>query len=139
MVPVAMQGASSRMASNGPPFHAAASAVDGFGLQAEPREILRQALEPRRGTVDGRDMRAGIGELRGFSARRGAEVGDGFSFDVAEKTHRQTRGRVLHPPCAFFETGQCRDRTMRDQSHAAVRQHAAAETLRPHVADRFSR
>ena len=89
MVPVAMQGASSRMASNGPPFHDAASAVTIVGLQAEPREIFRQTFQPRRGTVDGRDLRAGMRELRGFSARRGAEIGDGFSFDVAKEFRRQ--------------------------------------------------
>ena len=131
IVPVAMHGASSRMASKGPPFHTAASAVTTSACKSEAREIFRQATQPRRRTVDRGHVRAGARELRGFSAGRSAQVSDGLSFDLAEKAHRQARGGVLHPPCAVVEAGQRGHRTMRDQSHGAIRQHAAAKLLRP--------
>ena len=96
IVPVAVQGASSRIASNSA-RRTPGDGVrgDGLGGETEAREIRRQPRAGARRDVDGGDDRAGVGERRGLAARRGAEVGDALARDVAEKARRQAPRR--HP------------------------------------------
>ena len=131
MVPVDEHGASSSTASNvlrrPIPRHRRRRSR----RRATAARDFRRAAQPRRRAVDGGDERAGGGKLRGLAARRGAQIGDALSANVAEQPRRQRRRGVLHPPCAFGKTGQRGDRAMRDRAHRAGRQHAAAELCRP--------
>ena len=126
-----MQGASSRMASNGPPFHTAASAVTISACRPSRVKFSRQAPQPRRGTVDGRDVRARPAQAaRSFRPAR--RKGRRRTFRPRRRAGASAScSRVLHPPFALIKTGQRGDRAMRDQSHAAVRHHAAAELFAP--------
>ena len=51
---------------------------DVVGLQRQPRKIVAQPRHPRRRTIDRGDARAGLRELRGLAAGRGAEIDDGL-------------------------------------------------------------
>ena len=112
--------------------------ADQIGCERQPREILGKPVEPRGRTVDGGDVGAGGGELRGLAAGRGAQIGDAPAAHVAEQARRQRGGGVLHPPRAFGKAGQRGHRAMRDGAHRAGRQYAAAELCRPNIRDRFS-
>ena len=67
--------------------------------------------------VDRRDMRAGLGQLRGLAAGRSAEIGNRLASDVAEQPRRQRGGGVLHPPLPFAEAGQHGHRAMQNRAH----------------------
>ncbi len=106
MVPVAVQGASSSTASKGPPCHVAGIGVDHFSRRDEAAACSRlQASEARRGSIDGDDVGAGGGELRGLAAGGGAKIGDLETGDIAEQFGGKRRGRVLHPPRALVIAG----------------------------------
>ena len=104
---------------------------DGLGCKRSRARFSRSAAEPGGRAIDRGDVGAGDGELRGLAAGRGAQVGDCFAAHVAEQPRRQRGGGVLHPPGAFAEARQQRDRAMRERAHRAGRQHAAAQALGP--------
>ena len=66
-------------------------------------------------------------QLRRFATRRGAYVKRRFAFDVAERDNRQRGGKILHPPGAFFITGQSAHAAGVCQADAAVGKQGAAE------------
>ena len=76
MVPVEEQGASRSTASNGSAVHSATSAQTRSAASEQAREIVAQPSQPRGRAIDGGDMRAGGGKLRGLAARRSAKIGD---------------------------------------------------------------
>ena len=103
----------------------------GLGFQRQPRQIVAQPRHAARRTVDRGDARAGVRELRGLAARRGAEIGDGLAGDVAEQARRQRGGGVLHPPMAFGEARQHRHRALQQRAHRSRRQRFAVQARRP--------
>ena len=62
--------------------------------------------------VDGSRARALSGELRCLAPRCGAEIGDAFARDIAEKARRQSGSGVLYPPLAIGETWEILDGTV---------------------------
>ena len=109
MVPVEVQGASTSTPSK-PPLsssgHSAASATTTSAVRPSRARLSRSRAMPRRRAVDRGDVGAGVRELRGLAAGRGAEIDDGLAVDVAEQPRRQRGGGVLHPPLALGEAGQ---------------------------------
>lgn len=101
------------------------------GFEREPREIVPQAREPPGGTIDRGDMRARLRELRGLAARCRAQIGDGFSGDVAEQPRGNRGGSVLHPPRALAKARQHGDRPMQQRAHGAGRQRFAVKARGP--------
>ena len=69
-----------------------------------------EALEARRGNIDGGDIGAGPAERRGLAAGSGAEVGNAPAGNIAHETGGESGGGILHPPCAIGEAGQRVDR-----------------------------
>ena len=142
MVPVEVQGASTRMPSK-PSLVAALPfggiGHHGLGLQRQPREIVAQPRHRGRRTVDRGDAGAGMHELRGLAAGRGAEIGDGLAGDVAEQARRQRGGGVLHPPLALGKSRQHRHRALQQRAHGPGRQCFAVQARRPLLRHRTSR
>ncbi len=119
------------------PAHSAASAHHSLGLQRQPRQIVAQPRHARRRAVDRGDARAGLRQLRGLAAGRGAEIGDGLAGDVAEQPRRQRGGGVLHPPLALGEAGQHGHRALQQRAHGAGRQRFTVQPARPLRGVRF--
>ena len=85
MVPVDEQGASSSTASNGSSLPFQCVGCDSFGFRARARADSREAVEPHGRTIDRGNLRACKSELRGFSAGRGAQVGNAFAAQITEQ------------------------------------------------------
>ena len=111
IVPLAEQGASSRIASNG--ARRAPSAA-----RPRRRRAPRGGCAPgspragaSRGTrhVERGHLSSGRGELQRLAAGRGAEVEHAQAADLAEQARGQRGAGVLHPPGALGEAGQRRD------------------------------
>ena len=111
---------------------------DDFGVQTEPREIVAQPREPAGGAVDRRDAGAGMRELRGLAAGRGAEIGD-----LRTRTSPSSRaGSAAAASCTHHSpstiAGQQRDRAVRDGAHACLSAARARAGARPSCAGSFS-
>ena len=98
------------------PCHSAAS-VSRFRLQRQPRQIFAQPRHAGRRAVDRGDARAGLRQLRGLAAGRGAEIGDGLpsmspnrragSAAAASCTHHcpsEKPGSIVTEPCSKVRT-----------------------------------
>ena len=102
MVPVAVQGASSTHGVEGEPGRPGGGVgFDDLGGEREAAQVLAQALEARRGDVDGGDAGAGCGQGRGLAAGRGAQVGNVEAGDIAGDARHQGGAGILHPPGAL--------------------------------------
>ena len=110
-MPVAEQGASSRIASTGSsgvPF-AARRPTTISAVEPGAREILGQSCQTTFRAVERGDVVAGGGELHRLAAGRGAEV-EHAARAGREQARGKRGGEVLHPPAAFAEAGQAGDR-----------------------------
>ena len=109
-MPVAEQGASSRIASTGAgglPFHDVGG--DDLGREAGAREILGKSRETTFRSVDRGHLPAGGGELHRLAARRGAEIERRPALARPEQPRGKRGGDVLHPPAALAIAGQAGD------------------------------
>ncbi len=110
-----------------------------IGLKGEARQIVLQPRDAIGRTVHCRHPRAGVDELRGLAAGRGAEIGNGLVFNVTEQPGRHGGGGVLHPPLAVVETGKHGHRTMQQRPHRAGGQRLAVQARCPALGVRFHR
>ena len=135
MVPVAEQGASSRIASKGSASSFSASRALGLGLQIQAGEVFREPLQPLGRAVDREHLGAGGCELRGLAAGRGAEIGDALAGLRLEQAGREGGGGVLHPPFAVLVTGQLADRACARRGGCCRSAEARRRGARPRLPD----
>ena len=128
MVPVAVQGASSRTASNGagPPLQRVGD--DDLGVHRQPAQIAHQELGASRRALERGDVGTRGGELGGLAAGCRAEVEHAPALDLAQQPRRQGGGGILHPPGALVVAGQGVD-----QPAAAPAQRAGRQDLGPQL------
>ena len=99
MVPVAVQGASRRMASNGAgalPFQRVGD--HDLGVERQPAEVARPGTRPAAASARAAVTSAPGRELGGLAAGGSTEVEDAPAADLAQQQGRQGGGGVLDPP-----------------------------------------
>ena len=132
MVPVDEQGASSSTASNGPRFATPAHRRRRVSACSASRVRFSRRRPSRAGerstAVTRAPAKASCAVLPPGAAHRSATA---LPRTSPKQARRQRGGGVLHPPGAFAETGQQRDRALREGAHGSGRQHAPAQTLGP--------
>ena len=125
-MPVAEQGASSRIASNcRSGFHVSASAATRSALEVRPLRDSRAVVQGDFSRLDRRHAVAGGGELHRLAAGRGAEV-EHVRGVAGDQPRGQRGGEVLHPPAALAEARQLGDRELLVQPDMARRERDAA-------------
>ncbi|MND97516.1 hypothetical protein D3C80_898370 [compost metagenome] len=82
---------------------------DDLDRQAGAVEILTQALQAGRRTIQGRDLGARRGQLQGLAAGGGAHVQHGLAGLGAQQAGGDGGGGVLDPPVAGLEPGPAGD------------------------------
>ena len=128
-MPVAVQGASSRMAPNGAgglPLQRVGD--DDLGVHRQPAKVAHQELRSLGRALQCRHPRTHGGELRRLAARCGADVEHAPVLDLAQQHRRQGGGGVLHPPGALVVARQGVD-----QAAAAPAQRAGGQDLGPQL------
>ncbi len=132
MVPVAVQGASRRMASKSASgLHTAASATTKSAAKPRRARFSRDARHAGGRGVDCGDLGSGADQGGGLAARCGAEIGDPFARHIAEKADGQRGRGVLNPPRALRESRHRVDGAAFNGTDRAGRQGNAAEPFRP--------
>ena len=113
MMPVAEQGASSRMRSNGRPSHQVAGCVaspaNTVACNPEPFEVFADARETRRVEIERDEIELGAFEhVRGLAAGRGAGIEHALPVGEIEQIDDALRGAVLHREKTFCIAGKTR-------------------------------
>ena len=131
MVPVAEQGASRRAASNGPPCHSRASATT-ISAASPVRERFSPSVASRASEMSRAVTAAPAAATRCIVLPPGAAQRSSHRHTGrgAEKLRGQSRGRVLHPPCALGVSRQSADLTGAGEADRAGRQQGAPGHLR---------
>ena len=104
--------------------------------QLQPVEIGHQPIEAAGRAIDRGHLRAGIGELCGLAAGRGAKIDDLPALDAPapnaiEQPHRHRRGGVLDPPRPLGITRQRHHRAARGPAQRAGRQFGRLQLFLP--------
>ena len=99
--------------------------------QVEPREILRDALEPRGIDIERHEIERGeLGQVRGLAAGRGAHVEHAHAIFDAQQRRGELRAGILDHEQAFGVTRQAGDDAGLGKDDPCLADRARGDALR---------
>ena len=104
---------------------------DQLGIEFQARQVGFKGFQAGGGPVDGDHPCARTCQLGGLAAGGGAQIGYGFTRNIAQQPCRQGSRCVLHPPDAFVITGEFRDMAGTSEPDRTGGKYLAAEFFGP--------